>query len=1208
MRKVVEQILAGDFERELPTLDFSCGKVELTLKKGETVQSFFDIVAPIRGTTRGYVTASDSRMECLTPSFEGPASEISYRFHGEKLEEGESVRGKFCVVSNRGEFFLPFEVTVEGGAPSSSQGKLENLEQFAALAGERWEEAVRFFYTPDFERLLAGREEKYLYLYRGFAAHPGNQRNVDRFLTAAGKKERIAYRLEEESVALECVEGVREISLRITRSGWGCTRLGVSTEGDFLYSEKEVLTEDDFLGEKCRLPLYVDSRLLHGGKNWGAVILADGENCIRIPVTVDQNNGTKRDVVTKKILAQLMGYYQSYRLRRISTATWLREAGELVSRLYGLPGEDPTAGLFRAHLLITGERLEEAGWLLENIREQLLQGYLPCSRQESLVLRAYYLYLTTRINKEAEYVSAVAEEVYGIYRESGGAWRVAWLMLHLTEAYDNNPVEKWDFLREQFERGCHSPILYVEALLLINANPALLRSLDSFELQVLCFGMRREALTEDVREQVYYLAGRRKEYSALLYRLLVSCYDEMPAEKILKEICTLLIKGNRVGKEYFIWFQRGVEAELRITKLYEYYMMSLDLEGETELPKGVLLYFTYQSNLDYLHQAYLYSYIHRRREQYPEIYETYLPRIRQFVEDQIRREHMGRHLAYLYREFLREDMIDGQSAPALSRLLFARFFKTSLPGWRSLVVHRSRNFPEKGFREVLCPLSGDGSWIPLYRDDYEVFLEGAGGERRLWPREELPPRWIDPEPFVPRVAALAGINPELDLYVEERENGKGDPAADPSLWESLDAQESLGRWFRLMETPGLSREKKRQLSSKILGYYEQLSQASGAQEARLDAYLERLPGRMLAPRERGEAIRAMVSRGRFDQAYLWVTEYGRRGVDRRTLSLILEDRILRTGAREDGELVSLCYYLLRKGRCGDAALAYLARYYRGSLGELMRIWKALPAQWEDRCELAGRILVQVLFTGSPEGEYTEVFRNYISLEPEREVEDAFLARCSYGYFAGGQEPADCLWGEMDRIFQMGEVLPDACKLAYLKYYACHRELIGEHNRDVIQAFLCDMLKMGVRLKLFYRFTDMQWELFPMLDRSVVEYQGHPDSRVFISYPASPAETGELRREEMQPVLGGVCFKEFVLFAGEKLPYRITEEREGEVPVILEGELSRDPDQPGERNGRFHQINRAAADWEAGEDRRLEEDLEDYYRREYLNGALFALKK
>ena len=76
MRKVVEQILAGDFERELPTLDFSCGKVELTLKKGETVQSFFDIVAPIRGTTRGYVTASDSRMECLTPSFEGPASEI----------------------------------------------------------------------------------------------------------------------------------------------------------------------------------------------------------------------------------------------------------------------------------------------------------------------------------------------------------------------------------------------------------------------------------------------------------------------------------------------------------------------------------------------------------------------------------------------------------------------------------------------------------------------------------------------------------------------------------------------------------------------------------------------------------------------------------------------------------------------------------------------------------------------------------------------------------------------------------------------------------------------------------------------------------------------------------------------------------------------------------------------------------------------------
>lgn len=52
----------------------------------------------------------------------------------------------------------------------------------------------------------------------------------------------------------------------------------------------------------------------------------------------------------------------------------------------------------------------------------------------------------------------------------------------------------------------------------------------------------------------------------------------------LPAICSLLIKGNKSGPEYYLWYRRGVEQELRVTRLYEYYMMSVDLNKEVKSP------------------------------------------------------------------------------------------------------------------------------------------------------------------------------------------------------------------------------------------------------------------------------------------------------------------------------------------------------------------------------------------------------------------------------------------------------------------------------------------------------------------------------------------------------------------------------------------------------------------------------------------------
>ena len=57
--------------------------------------------------------------------------------------------------------------------------------------------------------------------------------------------------------------------------------------------------------------------------------------------------------------------------------------------------------------------------------------------------------------------------------------------LYLSEEYNRSASGKWLFLEKQYQYGCTSPVIYLEALALLNSNPALLRKLNGFELQVL---------------------------------------------------------------------------------------------------------------------------------------------------------------------------------------------------------------------------------------------------------------------------------------------------------------------------------------------------------------------------------------------------------------------------------------------------------------------------------------------------------------------------------------------------------------------------------------------------------------------------------------------------------------------------------------------------------------------------------------------------
>lgn len=174
--------------------------------------------------------------------------------------------------------------------------------------------------------------------------------------------------------------GITENNLTIVRNGWGYTNLQIECEGEFVFTEKENITDDDFLGNRCRLPVYIDSSLCRSGKNFGKVYIYNAYTSLEIPVMVQLGDGVvarHADHSHMQCITKIMKYYEESRLKKIGTGTWLAETGKLVERMVTMDEKDVPARLFQAQLLITEERYNEAGWILDHAADMLEARELP---------------------------------------------------------------------------------------------------------------------------------------------------------------------------------------------------------------------------------------------------------------------------------------------------------------------------------------------------------------------------------------------------------------------------------------------------------------------------------------------------------------------------------------------------------------------------------------------------------------------------------------------------------------------------------------------------------------------------------------------------------------------------------------------------------------------------------------------------------------
>ncbi|NLG02400.1 MAG: hypothetical protein GX567_00970, partial [Clostridia bacterium] len=271
MRECIDKFINGVFDTNGRRLTISTGKIEFKLGKNQLKRGSFEIKSIDEKLCSGKIYSSDIRMKILNPDFEDVTARIEYEFSSIGLEEGDVGKGDLYIVSNAGEYYLPFVVMVCSDMFRHTDGAIRNLFHFANMAQTDWESALTYFYSEDFSKILDGNDKNYLDKYYGLSKYPNSQQNMDQFLTAVKKKQEITYTTDQMMYEHEHVTLIVGGEVRIQKQGWGYVHLDVIPEG-IVTLEKEVLEDDDFLGNECTLDYFIDEKKLHAGKNYGSIL------------------------------------------------------------------------------------------------------------------------------------------------------------------------------------------------------------------------------------------------------------------------------------------------------------------------------------------------------------------------------------------------------------------------------------------------------------------------------------------------------------------------------------------------------------------------------------------------------------------------------------------------------------------------------------------------------------------------------------------------------------------------------------------------------------------------------------------------------------------------------------------------------------------------------------------------------------------------
>lgn len=1180
VRVRIGQIAAGRFNGTKPILAFSEETIDLSVIEGRSEAGSFVIESTNQIKICGIVYSTNPRMECLNPHFEGEKVRIRYQFNSKGLTEGDTCEGKFVIVCNQIEYSLSFCARITRLYAEASTGAVKSLDDFTRLAASNWDEAYHLFYNRNFLNTIPYDNVYERLTYEGFACARPSGQNMEEFLIGVNKKQPVSISVDKSEEIFMASKEPQSGCFTITKDNWGYTEIRLRTDCEFIKLSKPVLTLDDFIGKTYLYEYIIDASAMHAGRNFGRIYIDGVYQSFTIDITagVRDDDGSISDIaVTKDIkecMVGIMELYTSFRLKRIVTGVWANETISILNHLHALVPDEHMYELMKAQAFIINRQRQEAKWILDDFKHSNPDKKAP--------IWGYYLYLMTLLEREPSYVDNMTHEVELIFYENPDSVLLFWVLLFLRDQYFDDSAGKLKDIKYWVLRGCSSPYLYIEAYYLISQDPYLIKELSVFELRILSWAVKEKALTKELAGAIFEAVDLAGGFDNRVYELLTAAYEICPEAEYVGIICSYLIKGHKNDTCFHKWFELGIENKLRLTGLYESYLLTMDDRQISPVPKIIQMYFSFDNKLPYRKLAVLYNNIIAAKETEPEVYHKYRKAMGRFAMDQAQLRHIDDNLAVLYEDMLELGFINEELSAAFSDIIYTHklivFDKRIV---RAIIYQNEMKEPQ------IVPVTDQCAYFELFSNDYVILFEDSRGYRYVKSISYRLQRLMDAEKYLDRCISLSPDRPQYIVSHFKHVRDYSDFTKDDlKLFKPVFYSESFSDSYKAV------------MGYRILKYCQLHDY-----EDYVRPFLQSINFDTLQKDARKYLIDMLVSNRLYEKAYDMAMEYG---IDMLAAAskVVLCENALKVQHVDDDFMVQLAISAFKTGKYSDLVLKYLCENYTGPTDELINLWHAADKFSISSMKLDERILEQGIYTQIEPEKISDIFMEYYKRAGNEKLILAYISLVAHGYLHSGGCKADFIFDIIEKRFIGNRTLNDACQLALLKHFAEKTDITQaelEIEDTLLKYYIYNNMYFGFFARLDYRLL----EKYFLYDKAFLQYESTPGTHVVLHY--SRDEDGEeFNSEDMVEMYDGIYVKTFVIFFGELIRYYITEEHDNSIEVKESNRLTCN-NIPGDNDhSRYNLINEMIISDTLSDETTLKSNINEYKRLDAATKQLFKL--
>ncbi len=1106
-------------QKKKPKIKISVTNLDIEVEEGKVFRDSFQILSENQVPVKGKVFSTNDKVGLEVDSVSSVRNDITYYFKGKLAIAGSEFEGDLVILTNGGEFNIPYRIRVVPKMVDTTIGKISQMEEFAKLYSDNPKEAVELFFLPNFADVFLKDKPEQKAMYHSLMKGRSKPLIIEEFMTAAGYKSFTGIWAEEKTITLGAGKDRETIELQLTCPGY--TEGRIYCEKGRLELSADRFTSNDFREGRLEITVEKNHRPVSGSD---VLHLKTMRQDLIIPVewwnseAVHRGEQERRyDVKRQK--AELMHNYLYFRTGSIGFEDFAQESHRILDHLLALT-DDKVWNLYLMHLLLMEESFDEVKELQKEISDyEKEHPFSPLASQ-------YMLYLRAMTERTPDAIGEAVTSIRRFYETSEYKAEALWMLIYLDREYVYNKRLQYDTIKQLFQAGNNSCLLYFEACEILNDNPNYMEEAGAFEISVFRWGVRYGFISMSLAYQFARLALKLKYYSRSIFYIAERLYKVEPDERFLQVICSLLIKGNKISKEYHEYFYQAVEANLKIIGLNEFFIRSMDFQKFEEIPQRVLIYFTYSNSLDYVEKAYLYTNILKNKDVYEEVYGAYYSQMIPFVEEQLLKGRMNEHLYYLYTHFQKQVLEKPENSKAVCDILFYQKLLCKNSGMIGVYISN----PETG-EEMYYPLSGGTCHVQLVNKRAVIYFVDSAEQRyvtgvdyELKPfltLEQFPEDWITRNRSNKKI--LQTLSDRVDETITEQEI--------PVLQKIAFNQEYC-QWmqWRALE--------------KLLVYY-----GNHQNKKELSRWLEKTDYSNISPAFRKRLMDYYLEVGMTENAFFGIELYGSHIMGAAKRLKLATFGVNYYDNKMDETTLALAWSASVSKKYNKDTLCYLMEHFEGEIEDLLTIWERSCKLRLSTEAFEKKIIRQSMFTGNNTDGVFPVFESFYQTSASDPAAQEYLEYISLKELHGDMVLSDQMYEILGQEIVKGRVADRRVRINFLYHFA-EKTQMHEQIHDAAEQIIRELLDEEFYLPVYHAYSDCISFPIDYSERTFLTYRGGQGKNITLYYQVDGEKEGPKERHLLE-VLPGMYITSMHFYQSDHVNYHL--EADGE-PVKNDNDI------------------------------------------------------